>query len=79
MILDLLPWKISIDSRRNLGFLRYIVFAIFFLFPINHIASVVCWSFILGNLLYYFIGIVSAWKMKDNRAFGKYFCPVAVF
>ena len=62
--------------RRNLGFLRYIVFAIpllfiagLFWFHVNHIASVVFWSFIIGNILYYFIGIVLAWKMKDNRAF----------
>ena len=86
MILDLLPWKIPIGPRRNLGFLRYIVFAIsllfiagLFWFHVNHIASVVFWSFIIGNILYYFIGIVLAWKMKDNRAFCKYFCPVAVF
>lgn len=38
---------------------------------------VVYW-FIAGNILYYLAGIVLAVRMKDNRAFCKYLCPVAV-
>ncbi len=35
--------------------------------------------FIAGNVLYYVIGITLAFKLKDNRAFCKYVCPVSVF
>jgi ferredoxin-type protein NapH len=34
--------------------------------------------FVAGNGLYYLAGIMLAVKMKDNRAFCKYLCPVAV-
>lgn len=34
--------------------------------------------FIIGNLLYYAVGIVLAYTLKDNRAFCKYVCPVSV-
>ena len=40
-------------------------------------STAVIW-FIIGNLLYYAIGIVLAYTLKDNRAFCKYLCPVAV-
>ena len=36
-------------------------------------------SFIVGNVLYYIVGIILAIILKDNRAFCKYICPVAVF
>ena len=36
-------------------------------------------SFIVGNILYYAVGIIAAFVFKDNRAFCKYFCPVTVF
>ena len=36
-------------------------------------------SFIIGNVLYYLIGILLAFLFKDNRAFCKYICPVTVF
>ena len=36
------------------------------------------WAFLIGNLLYYAIGIALAFIFKDNRAFCKYICPVAV-
>lgn len=39
--------------------------------------AIVYW-FITGNLLYYAAGIALAVRMKDNRAFCKYLCPVAV-
>jgi ferredoxin-type protein NapH len=35
--------------------------------------------FIFGNTLYYISGIILAWKLKDNRAFCKYLCPITVF
>lgn len=34
--------------------------------------------FLIGNALYYLIGITMALVMKDNRAFCKYVCPVNV-
>jgi ferredoxin-type protein NapH len=33
---------------------------------------------IVGNLLYYAVGIGLAYALKDNRAFCKYVCPVTV-
>ena len=37
------------------------------------------WSFVIGNILYYVIGIILAFLFKDNRAFCKYLCPITVF
>ena len=37
------------------------------------------WAFLIGNILYYVIGIVLAFVLKDNRAFCKYLCPITVF
>ena len=37
------------------------------------------WAFIIGNILYYTAGIILAFFFKDNRAFCKYICPIAVF
>ena len=37
------------------------------------------WWFAGGNILYYLVGIALAAVLKDNRAFCKYVCPVAVF
>ena len=36
-------------------------------------------SFLVGNILYYAVGIALAFRCKDNRAFCKYLCPVTVF
>ncbi len=35
--------------------------------------------FMVGNGMYYLIGIITAFSFKDNRAFCKYLCPVTVF
>ena len=37
------------------------------------------WWFLLGNIFYYSSGILLAAILKDNRAFCKYLCPIAVF
>jgi len=42
-------------------------------------SQVMLWSFIIGNVLYYVIGITLAIAFKDNRAFCKYICPITVF
>lgn len=86
MILDLLPYKTSNKPRAKFGFIRYIVFSFslvfvssLFLLHIPNIETVMFWSFIIGNFLYYAVGIVLALLLKDNRAFCKYVCPITVF
>ncbi len=86
MILDLLPYKTPKEPRKKLGFIRYIVFAVslafvggFFLLGVPGLETVMFWSFIVGNLLYYGIGILLAFLLRDNRAFCKYICPITVF
>lgn len=86
MVLDLLPYKRGNAPRRRLGFIRYIVFAAsllfvgaLFLFHVPGLETVMFWSFIVGNLLYYAVGVALAFAFRDNRAFCKYICPVTVF
>ncbi len=86
MILDFLPYKTPKYPRKNIGWIRYIVFIVSFVFVsslfIMHVGSIekiMFWAFVIGNLLYYGIGILLAFVLKDNRAFCKYICPVAVF
>jgi len=89
MILDLLPYK---RSRGRLpgrwGWLRYLVFALilglvlFLIYGIGFTdgaagSTAAIW-FIIGNLIYYAIGIGLAFILKDNRAFCKYVCPITV-
>lgn len=86
MVLDLLPYKRPENPREKLGYIRYIVFIFsllfvgaLFLFNIPNLDRVMAWSFIIGNLLYYTVGIALAFIFKDNRAFCKYICPITVF
>lgn len=87
MILDLLPYKIPKNPRINkLSYIRYIVFifsmsfvGILFLLKVQNIEEIMFKSFIIGNLLYYAVGITLAYKLKDNRAFCKYICPITIF
>lgn len=86
MILDLLPYKIPQSKRKNIGFIRYIMFFISLLYVIllfslnlSNLDTVMFYSFIIGNIIYYIIGIIFAFLFKDNRAFCKYFCPITVF
>lgn len=86
MILDLLPYKIPKQPRKRLSFIRYIVFAASFLFVgalfvfhIPNIEKIMFWSFIIGNVIYYVVGVVLAFAFQDNRAFCKYICPITVF
>ncbi len=86
MILDLLPYKEPKFPRKRIGFIRYIIFALSFLFvlvlfiikPIG-LERIMLWTFIVGNIIYYSIGIILAFVLQDNRAFCKYICPVTVF
>ena len=86
MILELLPYKVPQNSGKNIGYIRYIVFTVslvfgivLFLFHVPYMGNVMFWSFIVSNILYYGIGIILAFILKDNRAFCKYLCPIAVF
>lgn len=86
MILDLLPYKAPSTPRKKLGFVRYIAFVLsfifvasLFLFQVGNMEKIMFWSFLIGNILYYAVGIILAFVLKDNRAFCKYICPITVF
>lgn len=86
MVLDLLPYKVPQTERKKIGYIRYITFGVslifvssLFIFKVNDIEYIIFLSFIIGNVLYYLIGILLAFLFKDNRAFCKYICPVTVF
>lgn len=87
MILDLLPYKKPENPRINkLSIIRYVVFicsisfvGILLLLKVKNMDEIMFISFIVGNLLYYAVGIILAFKLKDNRAFCKYICPITVF
>lgn len=86
MVLDLLPYKTAQEPRRPIAFIRYIVFAlsllfviILFLLNVSDKPRIMFWGFIIGNLIYYGVGIGLALAIKDNRAFCKYICPITVF
>ncbi|MEL6149432.1 MAG: 4Fe-4S dicluster domain-containing protein [Chloroflexota bacterium] len=88
MIFDLLPYPFSHYRRPGRwGWLRYSHFAVILLvvmvlwyrFGINGATGEGAMiAFALGVLTYYAIGIVMAVLLRDNRAFCKYVCPIAV-
>ncbi len=89
MVLDLLPFKRpSGRLPGKWGWLRYAHFGLslglvaLLWFGFGYRSGVagktaVSW-FIVGNGLYYALGIALAYALKDNRAFCKYLCPVSV-
>jgi ferredoxin-type protein NapH len=89
MVLDLLPFKRPSGRLPGCwGWLRYLhfglslalVLVLIFVLGFRNGATgttAVTW-FIVGNLLYYALGIGLAFALKDNRAFCKYVCPVSV-
>jgi polyferredoxin len=86
MVLDFLPYKTPGGDRKNIGWIRYITFAgslvfvaALFLSHVGNIEKIMFRAFIIGNLLYYVVGIALAYVFKDNRAFCKYICPITVF
>lgn len=86
MILDLLPYKVPQKPQKRPGFFRYIVFAAslvfvaaLFLCRVGHLEKIMFAAFIIGNVLYYALGLLLAFRFRDNRAFCKYVCPVTVF
>lgn len=86
MVLDFLPYKLPQQPRKNIWFIRYITFLISFIFVtalflcrVGNMERIMFWSFLIGNILYYAVGIILAFAFKDNRAFCKYICPITVF
>lgn len=86
MILDILPFKTPKAPRKNCGTVRYLVFGVsltfvslLFILQVPDKEKIMWQSFIIGNLLYYMVGIAMAYICKDNRAFCKYVCPITVF
>lgn len=86
MVLDLLPYQTPRQGRKRIGFIRYFVFAgsllfvgSLFLLRVPGMETILFWSFLIGNALYYAVGIGLALALKDNRAFCKYICPITVF
>ncbi len=86
MALDFLPYKTPCGPRKRIGFIRYITFAAslafvgaLFLSHAQNMERIMFIAFIVGNVLYYTVGIALAFAFRDNRAFCKYICPVTVF
>mgnify|MGYP000853620897 FL=1 len=86
MVLDFLPYKTRALPRKSIGRIRYLTFALSFLFvstlfllKVGNLERIMFWTFLIGNLAYYLVGIALAFLFKDNRAFCKYICPVTVF
>ena len=86
MVLDFLPYKTPTQPRKKIGWIRYIIFAVSFLFvsllflaQVGNLGKIMFWAFIIGNVLYYVVGVILAIVCKDNRAFCKYICPITVF
>ena len=86
MVLDFLPYKVPKEPRRKIGFIRYITFGIalifvaaLFLCRVGNLERIMFWAFLVGNIIYYAVGIILAFAFKDNRAFCKYICPITVF
>jgi len=86
MILDILPYKVPAHPRKRLGWIRYVTFVASFVFVtalflshVGNLETVMFWAFLIGNVLYYAVGIILAFAFKDNRAFCKYICPITVF
>jgi ferredoxin-type protein NapH len=86
-VLDLLPYKVPKSQRvKRYEYIRYIVFILsfsfvgaLFIFKVEQLSAIMYWSFIIGNVIYYALGVILAYKFQDNRAFCKYFCPITVF
>lgn len=88
--LDLLPWKKPKNGRlRKWGAVRYVHAVLstsLILVPIYLLGvsaqelhgTVSGYWFAIGNILYFGSSIFLAWRLKDNRAFCKYLCPIPV-
>lgn len=89
MVFDLLPYKQPAGRvPGRWGWLRYahmafsmglvlVLWRVFSLQIGTTGGAAIIW-FLTGNALYYLVGIGLAFMLRDNRAFCKYLCPVAV-
>ena len=59
--------------------LSFLFVSALFLLKVGNLERIMFWTFLIGNLAYYLVGIALAFLFKDNRAFCKYTCPVTVF
>lgn len=64
MVPDLLLYKAPRAPRKKLGWTRYITFSVSFVFVaalflahVSHIERIMFWAFIVGNVLYYAVGM----------------------
>lgn len=85
MVLDFFPYKVPQEPRKKIGWIRYVTFVLSFIFVsalflahVGNMETIMFWAFVIGNILYYAVGIALAYLCKDNRAFCKYICPVTV-
>jgi polyferredoxin len=92
MIFDLMPWKKpKTPLNKKMTVIRYVHFTVIFItmvvlffysdFGKSFIRkkNVELYWLLIGNALYYIIGITLAALLHDNRAFCKYVCPIPVF
>lgn len=87
MVLDFLPYKVPQNPRKKIGWIRYVMFVLSFSFVVVMILTqgtykwekIMFVAFLVGNILYYAVGVILAFALKDNRAFCKYICPITVF
>ena len=85
MVLDLLPYPVRQTPRKNWAWMRFVLLAAslafalwLFLAEVTNAEEIMFWAFISGNVLYYAAGIGLAFALRDNRAFCKYLCPIAL-
>jgi ferredoxin-type protein NapH len=88
MVLDFLPYASNKQGRleKKWGYLRYVHFllslgfvvALLFVFKAELSSATEFLWLLIGNALYYCVGIIMAFVLKDNRAFCKYICPIPV-
>ena len=70
----------SISDVYIITFILSLVFvSALFLANVKNIERIMFWAFIIGNMVYYAVGIILAYAFRDNRAFCKYICPITVF
>ena len=76
-----MPIASAISHRYSpAAFAASLIFVVaLFLAKVGNIERIMFWAFIVGNVLYYGVGIALAFAFKDNRAFCKYICPITVF
>lgn len=90
MVLDFLPYSRNKQGRLSAkwGFLRYVHFLLslvvvvvlwyVFHYRVDPLSLTELYWLVIGNVIYFGIGITMAFLLKDNRAFCKYVCPIPV-